>query len=84
MPDLTACYGMPFDFIVFFFVFSYIIDYHTCLNCLISTNLSQIVCLIKYIFRYVNIPNDSVAFLENFNFLLHESNFYKLCVRAEV
>ena len=32
MPDVTASYGSPFDFIAVFGIFSYIIDKHSCLN----------------------------------------------------
>ena len=47
MPDVTASSETPFDFIVFFWVFSYIFDDHSCLNCCISTKLSLIVYLIN-------------------------------------
>ena len=46
MPDVPASYGTPFDFIAFFKVFSYIIDEHSCLNCLIFTKNSYIVTTI--------------------------------------
>ena len=43
----ARCNSKLLYFYCFFRVFSYIIDYHLCLNCCISTNLSQIVCLIN-------------------------------------
>ena len=43
MPDVTVSYGTPFDFIMFFWVFSYIFDENSYLNCCISTKLSLIV-----------------------------------------
>ena len=84
------------DFIAFFWVFSYIIDDLSCLNCFISTKLSQIVCLInvyillcQYSKCYGRLSN-LMCFFGNFHILLHvwnvitPSNFYKLCVKAEV
>ena len=47
MPDVTANYGMPIDFIMFFCVYSDIIDEHLCLKCCIFTKLSQFVYLIN-------------------------------------
>ena len=46
MPDVTAIYGTPLDFIAFFWVFSYIIDEYSCLKYCIFTKLSQIMYLI--------------------------------------
>ena len=40
MPDVTR----PFDFVAFFWVFSYIIDEYSCLKYCIFTKHSQIVC----------------------------------------
>ena len=48
MPNVTASYGRLFEFIVFLgYLFSYIIEDHSYLNCCISAKLSQIVCLIN-------------------------------------
>ena len=60
MPDVTANYGRPFDFIEFFWLFSQIIDDHSCLNCCISTKLSQIVCLVTL--HILNIPNVTTGY----------------------
>ena len=42
--------------------FSYIIDEYSCLKCCIFTRLSQIVCLINYIFWYVNMTNVTAGY----------------------
>ena len=47
MPDVSARYGKCFNFIEFFWVFSYIIDEYSCLKYCIFTKLLQIVCLIN-------------------------------------
>ena len=47
MSDVTAIYGTPLDFIVFFWIFSYNFDDYLCLNYCILTKLSQIACLIN-------------------------------------
>ena len=43
----TARFERPFDFITYCWLFSYTIDDYSCLNCCISTKLSQIAYLIK-------------------------------------
>ena len=46
--SFKTCLKPSLDWFYWFFrVFSYIIDYHSFLNCCISTKLSQIVCLIN-------------------------------------
>ena len=90
MPNVTAIYGRPFDFIAGF-------DEHSCLKYCIFSQHSQSVCLIN-----INILvcqkarcdcKDSLVQLclfVNFRILLHvsnvitSSNFYNLCVKAEV
>ena len=47
MPDVTAIYGTPYDFMAFFWLFSYIIIDHSCLNCCIFIKLSLIVYLVN-------------------------------------
>ena len=47
MSDVTTSYGMSFDFIAFFWVFSYIFDENSCLNYYIFSKHPQIVCLIN-------------------------------------
>ena len=47
MTGVTASYGRAFDFIGFSFIFSCIIDDHSCLKGCISTKFSQIVYLIN-------------------------------------
>ena len=47
IPYVTACYGTSFVFVAFFWVFSYFIDDHSCLNCCVFTKLSQIMSLIN-------------------------------------
>ena len=59
MPDVTANYGKPFDFIA---VLGYIIINHSCLNCYIFTKLSQIVCLINVHIRYVTMPDLTTSY----------------------
>ena len=95
---MTASYGMPFDFIAFFWIFSYIIDEHSYLDCCIFTKLSQIICLMCT-FWFICIPNvtagygrfsDLIAFFGHFYIFLHvlhvitSSNFYKLCVNSKM
>ena len=46
VPDVTAIYGTPFDFIAFFWVFSYILLF-SCLKYCIFIKFSQIVYLIN-------------------------------------
>ena len=53
MPDVTAVYGTPLGFVMFFGAFSDIIENHSCLKCWIFTKLLQVVSLIdKNIFIY--------------------------------
>ena len=47
LPDVTASYGRPFDFIAFFWVFSYTIDEYSCLKYFIFNKLLQFVYLIN-------------------------------------
>ena len=47
IPDVTASYGVPIDFIAFFRVFSYIFADNSLQNCCISTKLSLFVYLIN-------------------------------------
>ena len=59
MPDVTACYGIPFDF--------NIIDDNSCLNCCTSTKFSMTVCLMNthiFIYRFAAMlmPPDFIAF----------------------
>ena len=78
MPDLAASYGRIFVFIAFFCVFSYMIDEYSCLKYCIFTKPN------------VNMPNLTAGyerFFDSIAFLLYvnaSSNFYKLCVKAEV
>ena len=46
MPDITANYETPLDFILSFKEFSYIIDDYSCVEYYNFTKLSQNVCLI--------------------------------------
>ena len=47
MPDVTASFETPLDYVVYFKEFSYIIDNYSCLKYYIFTKLSQTVCLIN-------------------------------------
>ena len=73
MPDLTASYGTPFDFIVLFWVFTYIINELSCLKYCIFIKLSQIVCLINvHIFECLHVKCDcwlTESFPIQFHFL---------------
>ena len=62
MPDVTASYGTPFDFIAFF---SYIFDDHSCLNCYFSTKLSLIVYLTN---TDVKMPDVTTSYGKFLNF----------------
>ena len=89
----------PLILLRFFWEFSYIINEHSCLKYFIFTKHSQIVYLMNvYILVCQHAKYDCRLwkalwfnrFLGNFQLLLHiwnvitSSNFYKLCVKAEV
>ena len=93
MPDVTASYGTPFDFISFFSVF---IHYWRAFMIEVSY-LHQ--TFTDYMFDwYTSMPTRygrfsySIKILENFSYIticfktiyVTLSNFYKLCVKAEV
>ena len=63
LPDVTARYGMPFDFITFFWVFSYILDDHTRLNFCVSTKLWLISCILIHTHTYIQTNTTSRSLL---------------------
>ena len=82
-----------------FWIFSYIIDDNSCLNCCISTKLPLFMYLISDINVHILIRQHVKCdcrlwkilwFFGNFHILLQlwnvttSSNFYKLCIKAEV
>ena len=89
-----------FWFYCVFLGFSYIIDKHSCLKYCIFTKLSRIVFLINVqILVYWHAKCDcrlrkvllfDCVLFKNFHIILHiwnviaSSNFYKLCIKAEV
>ena len=75
--DLTASFGAPFGFIMFFLVFSYIIDGHSCLKYCMLYKLSWIVRL-AFCFYYNNIITSKTNFwlpFLNEKSQRHENNF---------
>ena len=77
MPDVTSSYGAPFDLILFFWVFSYIIDDHSYLKYCIFAKLSQIVCL-TYMFSVFFLWFICFLKLSNIITCLKRYNFIKL------
>ena len=58
MPNVTASYGKNFNFIEFFFIFSYIIYDYSYLNC--CTN--YVLCLFNIHLWSVNMPNMAAGY----------------------
>ena len=72
MPDVTASYGMSFEFIVFFYD-------HSCLNCCISIKLSLIVYLINTNVSCINMPDVTTSYGMPFNFIQFFANSTQNC-----
>ena len=58
MPDVTASYGAPFDFIAFFRKFSYKVDNDSCLKyCVFSRHTTQqppiFIILLDQLIKYM-------------------------------
>ena len=62
MPDVTANYGMPLNFITFFLRILHKIDEYSCLKYCISTKLSQIVYLINTHIWYVDMSDVTTSY----------------------
>ena len=86
MPDVTACFGTFFDFIAFFWIFSYTFDEHSCLKYCIFTKVSQIVCIINVHFlvcqhaKYDSSLWNVLWEFKHYTFI----KLLQLCVKVEV
>ena len=63
MPGVTTSYGTLFDFITFFRFFLFIIDDHSCLNCVSPQNFHRLCIQSMYTFSYVNIPHVTAGYV---------------------